>query len=101
MQCVALTPRCLASPKAGPVTPRGGAVVTRVRSRYAPDAVIRRAMTLAAEAGIKPGGLRLSADGGVEVLDASALTTSPTSQPGEAAEDALEAWKRKNHAARR
>jgi len=46
--------------------------MSRHRSRYAPDDIVRRVARLASEIGIKPAGIRLGADGSVIVFDTGA-----------------------------
>ena len=71
--------------------------MARQRSRYAPDAQVRRIARLAAEVGITPTALRLGADGSV-------LITADTRQPAMATDDpdeALEAWEAEHSLVRR
>lgn len=59
----------------------------RERSRYASDAQVRRAFRLAAEAGIAPAGLKLGADGSIEIFS---KRTAPAGAGS--ADDALANW---------
>jgi hypothetical protein len=71
--------------------------MARQRSRYAPDAQVRRIARLAAELGITPTALRMGADGSV-------LITADTRQPpmaADQAEEALEAWEAEHNLVRR
>lgn len=71
--------------------------MARQRSRYAPDAQVRRIARLAAELGITPTALRMGADGSV-------LITAATRQPAVATDDAdeaLEAWEAEHNLVRR
>ncbi len=71
--------------------------MTRQRSRYAPDAQVRRIARLAIELGIAPTALRLGADGSV-------LISSGADVPEVAADDAneaLAAWEAEHDLVRR
>lgn len=63
----------------------------RRRSRYAPDAEVKRALRLAREEGISPAGFRLDAAGGVTVLDSPTTGVPPLAGEG-TPDDALADW---------
>lgn len=63
----------------------------RRRSRYAPDAEVKRALRLAREEGICPAGFRMDAAGGVTVLDSSTVGVPPLVGEG-TPDDALANW---------
>jgi hypothetical protein len=65
----------------------------RRRSRYAPDAQVRRAFQLAEEAGLRPKGLKLGADGSVMVFFVASTEKVGVSEAREDDPDAaLAAW---------
>lgn len=71
--------------------------MARQRSRYAPDAQVRRIARLAAELGITPAALRLGADGSVLISSA----TRPPVVTADDADEALEAWEAEHNLVRR
>lgn len=71
--------------------------MARQRSRYAPDAQVRRVARLAAELGITPTALRLGADGSVLITAAAREPTVATDD----ADEALEAWETEHSLVRR
>lgn len=71
--------------------------MARQRSRYAPDAQVRRIARLAAELGITPTALRMGADGSVQI---SADTHQPVTATDDA-DEALEAWEAEHNLVRR
>ena len=72
----------------------------RNRSRYAPDAQVKRIANLAKEIGISPAGLKLGADGSIEIVDLHSLG-SLKSGAEENADDVIRAWEEGGGAARR
>lgn len=71
--------------------------MARQRSRYAPDAQVRRIARLAAELGITPTALRMGADGSVLITTDTRQLTVATDD----ADEALEAWEAEHNLARR
>jgi len=74
--------------------------MARQRSRYAPDAQVRRIARLAAELGITPTALRLGADGSVLIAAAALAAPSAASSSGEAVDAALKVWEASHGLAR-
>lgn len=72
--------------------------MARQRSRYAPDAQVRRIARLAAELGMTPTALRLGADGSVLI---TASTRQPIVVATSDADEALEAWEAEHSLVRR
>lgn len=72
----------------------------RNRSRYAPDAQVKRIANLAKEIGISPAGLKVGADGSVEIVDVRSVVSLKSGE-GENADDVMRAWEEGSGATRR